>query len=305
MKIEIFVLTLIIFLVIIYFSKFNNSLDTFSKFNNSLDTFSNIYEITKIDPVVNLNSQAEIAFVYVFTSNIYNYCQHSIVNLISYATKYNYGVVIYNNIFNNNVSPCWNKIAAILENLSKYKYLIWIDADAIINNFDIKIESWIQQYPLAHLLICLDIQVQKECVNSGVMIVKNTPWSFNLFNLVWNSNIPHGHNDQNVILYQIIKDLYPDSSPSLKYSEYCLNFSHPNVQILPENAFNSNIQNYIRGDFIIHLMGVSAKSRINIMRQINTKLGLDDYTNTDCIDLINGYNELDRVQMIRTICLKQ
>ena len=60
---------------------------------------------------------------------------------------------------------------------------------------------------MTDLFLCLDIYYHKECVNSGVMIIKNTPWAFNLFKKVWNSELPHAHNDQNVLFYEIIKEV--------------------------------------------------------------------------------------------------
>jgi hypothetical protein len=47
----------------------------------------------------------------------------------------------------------------------------------------------------------------------------------------------------------------------------------------------------------------SKESRIKIMRQINTSLGLDNYGEKDCIDLINNVNIPDKVKKIRNICL--
>ena len=64
------------------------------------------YSIKNIIPEININPDAEITFVYVYTSNIYDYCQHSIKNLIAYVRKYNYGLVVYNDVFNKNISPC-------------------------------------------------------------------------------------------------------------------------------------------------------------------------------------------------------
>ena len=135
------------------------------------------------------------------------------------------------------------------------------------------------------------------------MIIKNTNWSYNLFLKVWNSPIPHQHNDQNVIFSEIIKELYPKSNPDLKYTNYCTKISHPNVQISSENAFNTHILNYNKGDFIIHLMGASTDARINIMRQINTVLKLDNYEKNDCISIINSLNNADRIQKVEDICL--
>lgn len=273
---------------------------------NSIDEFFTLYsyQIKNIQPQVTYNPTAEIAFVYVYTPNIFDYAQYSILNILSYCEKYNYGMIIYNQVFNDSVMPCWNKIACILENLKKYKYLIWIDADAIIANFNTNINQFILENPQADLLVCWDIFYHKECFNSGIMIIKNTDWSYNLFLKVWNSSEPHGHNDQNVIFQEIVKELYPTSKPDLKFSHYCSRLSHPKVKIYPENAFNTNIFNYNKGDFILHLMGTKTEARIDIMRQINTNLGLDDYNIKDCLDVINLNNDSYRIEPIERACMK-
>lgn len=284
---------------------------TSEKNNNSIRNDNKLaYVINNIQPEISYNSNAKIVFVYVYTSNIYSYSQHSIKNLLAYVKKYNYGAMIYNKPFNDEVSPCWNKIASIitnLKNLSKCKYLVWIDADAIITNFSISTSSFVEKNPGYDLYICEDILKEVECVNSGVMIIKNTSWSYNLFKKVWNSNIPHKHNDQNVIWNEIIKEKYPQTRTRLKYPMYCSNLNHPKVLVLKENEFNSNIYSYKPGDFILHLMGAKEKCRINIMRQINTKLKLDNYNNTDCINIIEGKNKTkkNKFKLIKEICLEQ
>jgi hypothetical protein len=140
-----------------------------------------LHEIKNIEPQVIFNSNADIVFVYVYTSNIFNYAQYSILNILSYCQKYGYGMIIYNQVLNDTVMPCWNKVASILLNLKKYKYLVWIDADAIIVNFNININQFILENPHADLLVCWDIFSHKECFNSGIMIIKNTDWAYNLF----------------------------------------------------------------------------------------------------------------------------
>jgi len=154
--------------------------------------------------------------------------------------------------------------------------------------------------------LCEDIYVSKECINSGVMIIKNTSWSYNLFSKVWLSNIPHHHNDQNVIWLEIMKEIDPFVPNKLKYPKYCSNLSNSKVKVLKENEFNSNIYNYKQGDFIIHLMGVKENCRINIMRQINNKLGLDDYYNNNCINILETLNKsTNKTKLINTICLEK
>jgi hypothetical protein len=263
-----------------------------------------LYPFKNIRPSLVINPNSDIAIVYLYTPNILSYCQHSIKNIHHYAKKHNYAFIVFNDTFNDDVSPCWNKVAAILNVLPKYKYVIWMDADAVINNPEIKFESFINKYNNYDLLVCTDIDIEKECINSGILIVKNTSWSNQIFNKIWNSEIVHGHNDQNVIFYEIVKEIYPDIPPDIKFSPHCFNINHPHLKILPENDFNSNIQNYKKNDFIIHLMGCNTNDRINIMRQINTKIGIDNYNykNNDCLNIIDNYNEYNRKFMIRKTC---
>ena len=82
------------------------------------------YPIKKIEPQIKYNPNATIAFVYFYTPNIFSYAKHSILNILSYAEKHNYGIIIYDKPFNNDVSMCWNKIVTIMENLKNYKYLV-------------------------------------------------------------------------------------------------------------------------------------------------------------------------------------
>lgn len=291
--------------------------------NESFDNNGKIYEIKDIKPKHGANLDAKIAFVYFYTPNIYDYCQHSIRNIMTYCNKYNYAFIAYDTPFNEEVSMCWNKIAAILQNLHKYDVLVWIDADAIINNMNITIESILQMDLTKELYVCEDIQLEYECINSGVMIIKNTEWTEHLFRKVWNSPIPHGHNDQNVIFLEIAKEMHPELETKqnetedtaqgqesiLKKSPFCNRSVHPKVGIYSENLFNTHIYHYKPDNFILHLMGYNTASRINVMRQINTKLGLDQYSHKDCIQFIDSKDELDtdmdtetRNNKIKEIC---
>lgn len=240
-----------------------------------------------------INNKSDIAIIYLYTPNIYNYAKHSLKNIKAFIDKYKYDLIIYNYLLDNSISPCWSKILAILYNLKNYKYVIWIDSDAIINNFDYDFNTIIHKYFNKDLLICKDINYSKECINSGVMIIKNSDWSFNLFNKVWNSNEEHIHNDQNVLYQEIINELFHNTK--LYDVSNCNNLNHPKIALLSEKTFNSHILNFTNNDFILHLMGLNSNSRINIMRQINTKLGLDNFQDTKCIDLFNNKIESELI----------
>lgn len=262
--------------------------------------------LSKIKPQI-INPNKKIAFVYVYTPNILDYAQHSITNLKNYIKLHDYTLIIYNQVLSDKVMPCWNKILAILANLKSYDYIVWFDADAIISNPNISIEHFINSNKSKDLLLCYDCDKNKECVNSGIMIIANTDWAYKLFEKTWNSPMPHAHNDQNVLYNIILSEEHPGREFSLKYPEICGSDIHEKVGVLPENTFNSHITNYLHGDFIIHLMGLDKESRINIMRQINTALGLDNYKPSKCIRALNVYGKKDvskeiRDKMIPTMC---
>lgn len=56
----------------------------FYEFKNESFDKDKQYEIREIHPKNVLNPDAKIAFVYFYTPNIYDYCQHSIHNISTY-----------------------------------------------------------------------------------------------------------------------------------------------------------------------------------------------------------------------------
>ena len=257
------------------------------------ERFQNIYEINDIIPISIINYYSKIAFVYYYSDNIYEYCQHSLNNLKAYCNKHNYGLVVYNKPFNNNTAHCWNKVAAIIKNLKFFDYLVWIDADAIIVNHNTTIEEIINIAPDKELFVCEDINKIKECINSGVLIIKNTQWTNELFLKIWNCDVIHSHNDQNVLLYIINKEIYPNIPSDLKFSKYCNQNMHPKVIVSDQTLFNTHIYNFKINNFILHLMGESSEARTHVMRQVNTLLKLDNYNSLDCVNYLSIEQKLD------------
>lgn len=73
--------------------------------------------------------------------------------------------------------PHWERIPMCIELLPKYDYLMWLDADAHLLDKDV---SELTAYTTENLLIGKDADTQEEHhhINSGVFILRNTPWSF-------------------------------------------------------------------------------------------------------------------------------
>jgi len=79
--ITIITILIILYLIILLISQ-NINLEQFDN-TNKPQPFD--YSIKKIKPQITINPTADIAIVYVYTPNIYEYCQHSIKNLTAYV----------------------------------------------------------------------------------------------------------------------------------------------------------------------------------------------------------------------------
>ena len=233
------------------------------------ESFSQIkkYQILdNVEPYKTGNTNSDIAFVSLHTNNIKNYAKYSEIALIKYCEKWNYGYYIYNKSLSNDVEHgCWNKIPAIQNHLKDHKYIIWMDADAIINDFNIDIKQYISGHEDKQLICCGDIQKHYP-INSGVMIIKNSDFSNKLLTETWNWDGKHGYNEigDQVILRNNLAKL---SNNNLITSKEKKNY----YKIYPERTFNTHPRltkfethkkNEILNDFIIHYMGYPSSTRV-------------------------------------------
>lgn len=292
-------LTFFLILIILIFSILILR-NTFSTEYFSKNPFSIV-----IPPAQHIRRKKKIALLHLSTPNIQEYARHSVKNISAYAEKHDYGLIVYDKIIFPDVPPCWNKICAILHNLNQYEWIIWIDADAIITNFDTTLESIITPHQDYDLLVCLDIYWQVQCINSGVMMVKNTQWTKQLFTKVWKNPAPHELNDQNVLFQEIVNEMHPKANSPLFWTDYCDKIQHPKVKIFPETLFNTHIRNFQKGHFVLHLMGLSTEVRVDVMRQFNTQLGIDDYHKRDCYDVLRRPVRAERIFPLEKKCLGQ
>ena len=120
-----------------------------------------------------------------------DYGDFSSFNHHEYANKHGYSYIkkIVNNDDYQNWHPTWIKIDVLKTYLPLFEYLVWIDADAVFVNQDVKIEDLISN---DIDLILPKLEVDKISGNmwthtsTGLMVWKNSEWSNNILNLLWN-----------------------------------------------------------------------------------------------------------------------
>lgn len=119
-----------------------------------------------------------------------DYCDFASLNHHEYANKHGYSYVkeIVRDSDYEDWHPTWIKIDVLRKFLPFYDYVVWIDADAVFVNQEIKIEHFIgQDIDLA--IPKLEIDRNNNTVwthtTSGFMVWKNCEWSHEILTKLW------------------------------------------------------------------------------------------------------------------------
>lgn len=199
---------------------------------------------------VNNGKKLKIAIVSLYDQGYKHIGQYSDENKKKYAEKHGYDVFIYHNALDATRPAAWSKILAIQKHLKDYDWIYWSDADSLIMNTDIKLESFIDDN--------VDLIISKECyhgfLNTGSFLIKNTGWSHILLKRIYDQSqfINHSLWEQKALAYllQVDKTI----------------LAH--LKIVEQRVLNSNYGYtnaircwYKKGDFIVHFFGPCDKEK--------------------------------------------
>lgn len=185
-------------------------------------------------------------------------------NKVAYAEKHGYGHYCKTDNFTNQVSIQFEKFTLMLELFEAnpdIDWIWWLDNDAIITNYDIKLESIVD--PDYHVIVTTDVAT----VNGGCFIVRNTR---------------QGREWLEFMLYIGMKEYkdnrWPDQQPMadffIKYRDI--------IKVVPQRAMNSydyriygvdgidqlgQSGQWQPGDFVIHFPALPNNARIELMKQ--------------------------------------
>ena len=196
-----------------------------------------------------------------YDDTIKNYANINSIMNEKYCKKYNLSFICRNTPVYTDRHPAWERIPLILNNISNYDYLIWIDADAFFYNHANNITTIIDNYSNYNFIFSNDIGNNN--INSGFFIVKNTQYSIDFLtkwgydNDLYNNN-PHPYWwDQGVLIH-----MYNNNILDIINNSKIIDFG-----ILQEFGLNDNLNN---NTFVCHLAGMPHTDRITIC---------DDYYN--------------------------
>lgn len=197
-------------------------------------------------------------------------------NKLEYAMKHGYRLHDQSSLINTSRPPAWSKIAAVLDLLSdehQCDWVMWLDADTVIMNSDIKITSFLPANNSFDMLVASD---KGGGYNSGVFLFRNTEWSKQLLRQWWNKTSyvrPPGlslSGDNNAMkdLLRKLTDfndhvLAPVRCTFNSFAEFLtLAQSWAIMDKLKDQTWYMDNEHYHKGDFIAHTPGFDNKAEI-------------------------------------------
>jgi hypothetical protein len=200
------------------------------------------------------------------------------INKINYCKKHNYTFIEDDNIYDKNKTIPWSKIHLLLKYINDYDYLVWMDADLLIMNNDITLESYIEKYNNYDQIIGSDWIMP----NTGCWFIKNTEWSKQFLNQVlineYNSS-EHSDGRWNNHEQGSVINLYDRNILS----------SQEKIKITYPTEFNCYWFNYYPGHFILHFAGSNGAELVENLLITHYPEKLIDENNI-CYETDDSYN---------------
>ena len=172
-----------------------------------------------------------------------------IKSITDYCERHSYTLINDESIVKLGREPYWNKVLLLEKYLPDYDYLVWIDADMMIMNPSIKLESLIVNY-----LCDKDMMLATDCgdqINTGCWFVKNSDYSKMILRLIYNLPELCGHFHEQGVLNHIHTKNIAD------FQTHCLVF--PEIE---SRLINATMSTYHLGDFLIHFLGIRKPTTI-------------------------------------------
>jgi len=224
--------------------------------------------------VFNMNvshkNKKRIAIVTLFDKNYKSLAELSIPNKMAYAAKYNYEFIYFDDVIDKSRPPQWGMVKAVEKLLltNKYDWVWWIDLDSLIMNFDIKLESIIDEnYDIVFTAN------QYSYISNGSAFYKNSDVTKQFLKDAYDLEKPYLKNiDVNVFDHAqqsmrllLLNETHYKQRVKMIHERVCNSFcttTDPSVlTYYPNWNIDENI--YQPGDFLVQFCGRNAVTRVN------------------------------------------
>jgi hypothetical protein len=165
--------------------------------------------------------------------------KYSLLSKIQYCNKHHYDLVVDEDCYDTSRPPAWSKVKLIQRALDIYSTIVWIDADTLIMNPDIRLENFIDNLMGTNDML---LGYDRDRFNTGVWFIRSTNWSMQFLKDVYDQEqfINSGYWEQAAVI-----DLFDKNWLNAK----------EHITAVWHTVFNSYYYNYEWGHFLIHFPG--------------------------------------------------
>jgi hypothetical protein len=198
----------------------------------------------------------KVSVIMFYDDNIKEYGKINYEINKKYCEKYNLDIILSNQKKYSNRHSAWERLPLLLDNISNYDYLIWIDADAFFYNDANNIIDIIINNSNIDFIFTNDLGDRN--INTGFFIVKNSQYSIDFLTkwayddeLYENNKYPFWW-DQGVLIDMVYNNILDIKNHSIKYKYGIL------------QHFNENDK--LDKTFIFHLAGTCSNIRYELSK---------------------------------------
>ena len=198
----------------------------------------------------------KVGIIVICDGNVHSICASSVANKQAYADRHGYDMIYDEKIIDASRPASWSKLLAMRKYLPKYDFLLYLDVDTIIVNFDVRLED-IVDYEYDQILAA-----DKNGLNCGVWMIRNTDWSLWFLDEMWSQSQLVGvapwqmlfHFEQRAFHYLYQTNIWREKVGGEQFEK--ANTVRARTKVVNSCVFNSQLAFYEDGDFLIHLAGL-------------------------------------------------
>jgi mannan polymerase II complex MNN10 subunit len=223
------------------------------------------------------SDNAKIAMVTLFDAHYTGLANIAVPNHLEYAAKHGYDYIYFDETIDKSRPPQWSKVKAVEYLLNEYDWVWWLDVDALVINFDTKLENIIDNnYDMIFTANKYSI------ISNGSSFYKNTQITKNFLNecytlerdILRNVDIQVFDHEQ-----QPMRELYlnvPEYGNRIKlvHERVCNSFWYTDNKSALEAypSWNKEDSIYKPGDFVVNFCGRTKDERIEVMSKFVNKI---------------------------------
>ena len=198
----------------------------------------------------------KVGIIVICDGNVHSICASSVANKQAYADRHGYDMIYDEKIVDSSRPASWSKLLAMRKYLPKYDFLLYLDVDTVIVNFDVQLED-IVDYEYDQILAA-----DRNGLNCGVWMIRNTEWSLWFLDEMWSQSQLVGaapwqmlfHFEQRAFHYLYQTNIWRQKVGGEQFEK--ANTVRARTKVVNACVFNSQLAFYEDGDFLIHLAGL-------------------------------------------------